>query len=380
MKNEDLTQTQASPAAEEILPEIEGLPKTLVAALGGVAVLMLLCGVGVLMLHYWDRLHEGIQIAGLLIPTILMWGGYMWGRAKGYRSGELTGACACVSWLVALLAWQVFSPATPNWVVGVLFVAGTLGVAVVFPNRTSVVMLAVAGVVELGLLWYSSTNGGEYPAGVLLWMGAVSLLCMWGLGGFICGLTRHAVYAPYAFLGPWMFSICLVVLQGVIIYLPVLPGNSWQSWAWGALIWLAPTLLFGWVHRLMAQGRGKPVLSFTFLILWAMMYAVLPLGLWAGQTLPWIFGAIPLFLFAVCMVRYGAVYRSAYAMIAGCSLVFMVAVGTAFGRGGSLVGGGVMLLLLGAAFLCVACVFYRRRRQLQQSVLLARKRQQLHAS
>lgn len=369
-------QAEIAARGQEMLPEVESIPSALLWSIGGVAGMMLLTGAGVLLLHWWESLHIGVQVGCLLLPLVILWGGYGLAARRGLRSGEVVGAFAGISWLLLLLVWQTLCPGNPEWLPGVLFVGGTLGVAVFFPNRTSVVMLAVASVAEMGLLWYSGTGGGVLPAGVLLWAGGVALLCLWGLAGFLCGLTRHAVYAPYAFLGPLVFSIYLLALQGCIIYLPELPGAGWQSWLWVALLWMGPTALFCVVHRLLAARRGKPVFSLGFLAMLAAMYAVLPVGLWASQVLPLVPGVVLLFVYAVCMVRYGAAYRAPYFIAAGSGLVFLSAIGVAFGQGGSLPGGGITMLLLGAAFAWLGYHLYRRRRLLQMHVALLKKRRE----
>ncbi len=359
-------------------PEVESIPLPLVYSIGVLAVLLLLVGCGVFMLRWWDRLHVGVQVASLVMPLTLMCVGYVFAAKRGLRSVEVSGALASMSWLLLLLVWQTLCPAIPHWMPGALFVLGALAVAVLFPNRTSVVMLGVASVAVMALLWYQATAGWTQPAGVLVWAGGVTALCLWGLGGFLCGESRHAVYAPYAFLGPLMFSVYLLVLQGIILYLPPVPGNSGQSWLWVVVMGLAPIAVFCIVHHLRAIRCGKPALSLSFFALMGAMFMVLPVGLWANQLLPMVPGALVLFVYAVCLVRYGAVYKSTYFMVGGCVLAFMAAVGVSFGHGGSMVGGGITMLLLGTGFAWLACRMYSRRRQLQAAVVLLKKRREIN--
>lgn len=363
-----------SAGAAETPPEVESIPRSLLWSMGGVAGLMLLTGAAVLLLYWWGSLHVGVQVGVLLLPILIMWGVYGMAARRGMRSGEVAGAFTCLSWLLVLLVWQTLCPGNPQWLPGVLFILGVLGVALICPNRTSVVMLAVATVAEMGLLWYSTTRGGAQTAGVLLWAAGVGVLSLWGLAGFLCGLTRHAVYAPYAFLGPLAFSMYLLALQGCIIYLPEQPGAGWQAWLWVALLWGLPCGVFCVVHRLLAARRGKPGLSLCFLAMLAAMYAVLPLGLWASQVLPLVPGVVLLFVYAVCMVRYGAEYRTPYFVVAGSGLFFLSAIGVAFGQGGSLLGGGITMLLLGGLLSWWVMRLYRRRRLLLVRVALLQKR------
>ncbi len=357
------------------LPEVASIPASLVWSLGGVSLLLLLAGTGVVLLRYWADLHAAVQVVSLAIPVMLLWGGYAYAAKRGLRSGEVVGAFACISWLVALLVWQVLVGGLSEWLLGALFMVGALSLAVFFPSRTSVVMLAVASVAELGLLWYTTTGGGSVPAGAAMWAGVVALLGLWAWGGFACGLTQHAVYAPYAFLGPLMFSVYLLVLQAVVLYLPPLPGLGWADAGYVLLISLLPLPVMAAVHRMLARRSGKSALSLAFVLMLAAGYAVLPLGVWAGQGVSLVFGVLPLFAYAVCLVYYGSVYQRAYFMSAGCALAFLAALGLAFGQGGSLLGGGITMLLLGCFFLWLTCRFYRRRRQLQLAVILARNRQ-----
>ena len=368
--------TCTAPHKTEDAVEVASIPRALVWAMGGLALMLLLSGTGVLLLQWWDALHVGVRVAALLVPVVLLWSGYGIAAGQGVRSGEVVGAFACITWLVALLVWQCLVPETPPWLPGVLFGVGALLVAVFFPNRTSVVMLAVSTVAELAVVWYGMTSAGEHVPGVLLWAGVVAVLCLWGLGGFMCGLTRHVVYAPYAFLGPLMFSLYLLSLQGVILYLPEVPAGGWSQWGYVALLWLAPVVVFCAVHRMLAARRGKPVLSWSFLTVLLAMYAVLPIGLWANRMLPMVPGVLLLFVYALCLVRYGAAYQSPYFIVSGCTLAFLSAVGVAFGQGGSLMGGGVTLLLLGVFFAWLACRLYRQRRRLVVAVALAKKRQE----
>lgn len=364
--------------AVDTAPEVEAIPMPLVYSIGGLAVLLLLVGCGVLLLRWWDSLHVGVQVASLVLPLMLMWGGYAFAAKRGLRSAEVLGAFASISWLLLLLVWQTLCPANPHWLPGGFFVLGALAVAVFFPNRTSVVMLGVASVAVMALLWYQTTAGWTQPAGVLVWAGVVTVLCLWGLGGFLCGESRHAVYAPYAFLGPLMYSVYLLVLQGIMLYLPAMPGNSGQTWLWVAVMWLVPVVVFCVVHHLRAGRCGKPAMNLSFFALLGAMYVVLPVGLWANQLLPMMPGALLLFVYAVCMVRYGAVYKITYFMAAGCALAFMAAAGVSFGHGGSMLGGGITMLLLGLVFTWLTCRMYSRRRQLQTAIVLLQKRREMN--
>lgn len=362
----------------DTLPEVESIPLPLVYSLGGLAMLLLLVGCGVLLLRWWDCLHVGVQVASLMLPLLLMWGGYAFAAKRGWRSAEVLGAFVSMSWLLLLFVWQTFCPANPHWLPGGLFVMGVMAVAVFFPNRTSVVMLGVASAAVMVLLWYQSTAGWSQPAGVLVWAGVVTVLCLWGLGGFLCGESRYAVYAPYAFLGPLMFSVYLLVLQGIILYLPPMSGNSWQIWLWVVAMGIAPLVVFCIVHHLRAVRCGKPALNLSFFALMGAMFMVLPVGMWASQLLPMVPGALVLFVYAVCLVRYGAVYKSTYFMAAGCVLAFLAAAGVSFGHGGSMVGGGITMLLLGMGFAWLAYRMYSRRRQLQAAVILLKKRREVN--
>lgn len=363
--------------AVDTAPEVESIPMPLVYSIGGLAGLLLLVGCSVLMLRWWDSLHVGVQVASLVFPLLLMWGGYAYAAKCGMRSVEVLGALASMSWLLLLMVWQTLCPATPHWLPSALFVLGTLSVAVFLPNRTSLVVLGVSSVAVMALLWYQTTAGWTQPAGVLVWVGVVAVLCLWGLGGFMCGESRHAVYAPYAFLGPLMFSVYLVVLQGMILYLPTMPDTCVQVWLWVAVLWLVPVIVFCVEHHLRAVRCGKPTLNLSFFALLGAMYVVLPVGLWANQLLPVVPGALLLFVYALCMVRYGAVYKSSYFMAAGCALAFMAAAGVSFGHGGSMVVGGITMLLLGMVFAWLACRMYSRRRQLQTAVVLLKKRREM---
>lgn len=355
--------------------EVDTIPLVLVWAIGAVALLMLLVGGGVLLLRSWDSLQVGVRVGCLLLPVLLMWGGYGYAARRGFKSTEVAGAFACITWLIALLVWSTLCPATPRWMPGAFFVVGTLLVALWCPNRTSVVMLAVASVAEMGMLWYGSTGGGAQPAGALWWCGGLTLLCLWGLGGFLCKHTRHVAYAPYAFLGPLMFSVYLLALQGVIMYVPPTAELGWGGLCWVALMWLLPAGVFCALHRMLAVSGRRQLLSVAFLSHLGAMYAVVPLGIWGNQLIPMVPGVILLFVYAVCMVRYGAYYRSSYFVVAGCALVFLVALGIAFGHGGSLLGGGLLMLLSGAIFAWLACRLYVRRRRLCMAVALAEKKQ-----
>ena len=353
---------------------VASIPRALVWSLGGLSLVLILVGTGVLLLQWWDKLHLSVRVAAMITPVVLMWGGYGIAARKGIRSAEVVGAFACITWLTALLLWKCIVPTTPDWLPGVLFGTGALLLAVVFPNRTSVVMLAVTSIAELGVLWYGMTDGGALPPGMLLWAGGIAMLCLWGLGGFLCGLTRLTVYTPYAFLGPLMFSLFLFCLQGVMLYLPAQPGTGWQHWGWVAILWLVPVGLFCVVHRMLAVHRGKSAISWSFLSMLASMYIVVPVGLWASQVLPMIPAVILLFAYAVCMMRYGAAYQSHYFIVAGSALAFFAALGVAFGQGGSMPGGGIILILLGAFFAWLACRLYQRRRRLVAAITLAKQR------
>ncbi len=377
MNADEMQQVETATEANATMPEVESIPAALIWSLGGVALLLLLAGTGAVLLRYWESLHMGVQVVSLLIPVLLLWGGYTYAAKRGMRSGEVVGAFACISWLVALLIWHVVA-GTPNGMVpGVLFIVGVLALAIFFPSRTSVVMLAVASVAEWGLLWYATTAGGSEPAGTELWAGGIALLSLWAWGGFACGLTRHKIYAPYAFLGPLMFSIYLLALQGAVLYLPPLPGMGWQEAGLILLIGLLPLPVFGAVHHLQAKRSGKPTVTLSSLTMMLAMFAALPVGLWASQCIATAVGALPLFAYAVCLVYYGSMYRRVYFISAGCILAFLSAFGIACGQGGSLLGGGITMFILGAAFLWLTCHFYRRRRQLQQAVILARHRQKI---
>lgn len=358
------------------LPEVASIPRALVWCMGALAVLLLVVGSGVLLLRWWECLHIGVQVGCLVLPLVLMWGGYAVAARRGMRSAELLGAFASISWLLALLVWQTLSPATPHWLPGGLFVLGALVVAVFFPNRTSVVMLGVASFAVMALLWYQATAGWSQPAGMLVWAGVVAVLCLWGLGGFLCGLSRNRVYAPYAFLGPLMYSVYLFVLQGILLYYPSMPGGGGYSKLWVAVLWLVPVAVFCLVHGLYAARQGKPGLCLSFLAQLVAMYLVLPVGLWLNVVFPMVPSVLLLMGYAVSMVYYGASYQSTYFMVAGCSLAFMAAVGVSFGHGGSMVGGGITMLLLGGAFGWFSWRLYSRRRLLQIGIMRLQKRRE----
>lgn len=363
---------------EQTLPDVGSIPRALVQCMGALAGLLLVVGSGVLLLRWWDDLHIGVQVGCLVLPLGLMWGGYAVAARRGMRSAEVLGAFASVSWLLVLLVWQTLSPTTPHWQPCGLFVLGALAVAVFFPNRTSVVMLGVASVAVMVLLWYQTTAGWSQPAGMLVWAGVVAVLCLWGLGGFLCGLSRNRVYAPYAFLGPLMYSVYLLVLQGILLYYPSIPGGGGYSKLWVAVLWLVPVAVFCLVHRMHAARQGKPGLSSGLIAMVGAMYLVLPVGLWVNAVFPLVPSVLLLLGYAVSMVYYGASYKSTYFMVAGCAFAFMTAVGVSFGQGGSMVGGGITMLLLGGAFGWFAWRLYSRRRLLQIGMLRLQKRRALN--
>ena len=357
-------------------PEVEAIPRVLLWCMGALAALLLLVGGCVVILRWWDCLHVGVQVAFLLLPLVGMWGGYALAARRGVCPAELMGAFASVSWLLVLLVWHTLAPATPIWLLGGLFVLGALGVAVFCPNRSSVVMLGVASVAVMALVWYQTTAGWSQPADVLVWAGVVEVLCLWGIGGFLCGLSRHTVYAPYAFLGPLMFSVYLLVLQGLLLYCPRLPGCDWQSWLCVAGLWLVALAVFGVAHGLRVRRSGKQWLSLSFLCMMGSMYVVLPVGVCAHQVFPLVLRVLLLMGYALSMVYYGSVYKSTYFMIAGCVLAFLSVVGVAFGHGGSMLGGGIAMLLLGVVFAWFTYRLYSRRRSLQIAVMLLQKRRE----
>lgn len=351
-------------------PDVQGIPKVLVSALGCMAVLMFLSAVGLVIYNFWDALGTGHKSMCLLSIPIMLWGGYYLQARRGVQSAEVVAFLSCLSWAVVVVAVQTCVYSMPLWVCGLIFLAGLAVVPCIHPWRSAVVALLVGSVGELGMLGLSCVSGQvSFSAG---WLGLLSMLMLWGLAGCWCYLTPRSAYHHYLIAAPLSFTLFLLIYYALIIvphYL--LPSGGDFSLNGALFFWVITMLAAVPLHVRYAHRQNRSAATPAFFGLWLCAMIAVPLAV--AVSLPFLTAPLSL-LSALALVYYGAVYKANRILLAGCLVFYIAVFGNVFRLGIHPVGAACVFLLLSFFTLYITMRLNIRRRTLIEAIGRVRRK------
>lgn len=350
--------------------DVRGLPAILIWALGGMAILMCLVGVGLALYSCWPQLPVAVQAVSLLLMPGLLWVGYAVAARRGWGSAEAAAAFACLSWLGILLVWQLCVSWQAPWAMGLAYLAGGGILVAIRPWKSAVAILALSSVAEILIGREEVMEKGLFSPWGLLWVGAMSLLMLWSLGGRWCSMTRRPGYAAFGWIGPVAFALYLLVYLLVVVFPFFLQPEElqgslrWEDWQLLVGMWLLPLLLMLPLHVQFARRKSRPVWTYSFLLFYVVTMAIVPVGLDMAIHSPGVLGVPLVFAYAVCIIYYGADYKCPWLVLTGCGAIFLASLGIPLNMDINPLGGAAVMLGLGFLFLYASLRLNGHRRQL----------------
>lgn len=365
--------TSRSAKRELPQPDVLGIPAVLVWALGCMASLMLLFAVGLCLYSYWAELHVAAKSGSLLFLPVIFWCGYILSARKGYSSTEVMALLSCLTWAVVLLVVQTCVYAMQLWLCGLIFVVGLVILPLVHPWRSAIVALGMGSLLELGLLAMACAIGQiTYST---LWMGTLTLLMLWTLGGCWCLVTNRSGYRSYGVIAAATFVVFLVLYYTLATFpqflLPDSAGLTTGVWGGAVLLWLVPMLLSLPLHSRFARGNNRAAVTPASMTLW--MSAVISVPLLMSVNLPFLSAPAAL-LFALSLIYYGAVYKFNWPVLAGCVTFFVSVISILLRLGIHPIGAAVVLILLSSVTFYITLRLHSRRRVLLSAINRVQRR------
>lgn len=350
--------------------DVRGLPAILIWALGGMAILMCLVGVGLALYSCWQELPVAVQAGSLLLMPCLLWGGYAVAARRGWGSTEVAAAFVCLSWLGILLVWQLCVSWQAPWVMGLAYLGGVGILVAIRPWKSAVAILALSSVAEILIGREEVMEKGLFSPWGLLWVGAMSLLMLWSLGGRWCSMTRRPGYASFGWIGPVAFALYLLTYLLVVVFPFFLQPEElqgslrWEDWQLLVGMWLLPLLPMLPLHVQFARRKSRPVWTYSFLLFYVVTLVIVPVGLDMAIHSPGVLGVPLVFAYAVCIIYYGADYKCPWLVLTGCGAIFLASLGIPLNMDINPLGGAAVMLGLGFLFLYASLRLNGHRRQL----------------
>lgn len=339
----------------------------LVWVLGAMSLLLGAAGFGLILYYFWDVLSSLLRVVSLGGLMVLLWLGYGVSARLGWSSREVLGIFLCLSLLLIVLGLSQLLPGMPIWLLGLVYLGGSILVPVLCPARSSVTVLALTCLAEMALLW-GHVRGSDLSADwTLLWTGVLSVLMMWSAVGSWCDVTPRRGYATFSALGAISSFLYMLAYQGMLLYPAYCRPSSLQGhtpqeqWLGMMLVWMLPMGFLLLVHRMRSRQRHRGFFSYSFLLYYAATLISLPLGLLLMERNAPLAGVAVMFGYAACLVYYGADYRLPRYVFFGCLLAFLTAIGIPLGLGADMVWSAVVMLALCAIFLAASLSLSRHR-------------------
>lgn len=374
------TQTESDGGDDE--PPMRGIliPPVLSWVLGFMSLLLFLVAVGLLMARFWDSIPMMVRVCSLISVPAFLWTVYIIGFKKGHRAPELASLLAAISWLDAVLIYQLCIQTLPLWIMGSVFVFGLMLIPLVKPWKMAVCSLLTGAIVQYGLMGYCMATASTYGEWALIWASAVSMTMIWSHIGSWCALTQRKGFNTYSFIGPLAQFIFLLMLITMLVYpqqlIPMELNEAASMNEWLAIlgVWIVAMLPILPLQRHFAEVCNHPNISNSFLLYWSVSIMTLPLGLLLVRDVHTML-LMPLILgYLFSMVYYGADYHVPSFVIMGSIGIFLTVISIPIHVGTGLIGSAVILFALSTGFF-MSMVWLNKRRK----ALIMRRKEELDA-
>ena len=305
-------------------------PNTLSWVLGIMSLLLFLVASGLLLANYWHELPMMVRVISLVVVPALLWLFYIIGYHKGYRSSELAALFSVISWLDAVIIYQLCIQQLPWWITSSILTLGLLLIPLIKPWKSAVSALFIAAGVQFVMMGWAMQQAVTYGEWVIVATSALASLMLWSHIGVWCSLTRRREYRPYAILSPVAQCFFLITLVGMLIYpqhvLPTglqLEASTWVDWVTVLSVWVVVMLPCLPMQRYFAEICNHPNISNSFLLYWATSIITVPLGLLLVANVNTLV-VLPLVLLnMISMSYYGSEYSVTRFVILGCIGIFL---------------------------------------------------------
>lgn len=349
-------------------------PNTLSWVLGIMSLLLFLVASGLLLANYWHELPMMVRVISLVVVPALLWLFYIIGYHKGYRSTELAALFSVISWLDAVIIYQLCIQQLPWWITSCILTLGLLLIPLIKPWKSAVSALFIAGFVQFVMMGLAMQQAVTYGEWVVIATSALATLMLWSHIGVWCSLTHRRQYRPYSILSPVAQCLFLIALVGMLVYpqhvLPaglLLEASTWVDWVTVLSIWVVVMLPCLPMQRHFAEICNHPNISNSFLLYWATSIITVPLGLLLVANVNTLV-VLPLVLLNMISISYyGTEYSVTRFVILGCIGIFLSLVSIPIHlQTGLLVSAGIFMGFSLVFYITMACLNARTRARISR--------------
>lgn len=333
------------------------IPPMLSWVLGLISLLLFLVSAGMMLCHFWAELPPMAKVLSLLLIPALLWIIYVIGYAKGYRAPELAALLSAISWLDAVLIFQFCIQSQPLWVISGVLSIGMMLIPAIKPWKMAVYSVLTATVIQFMLMAWDLMHATTYGEWTLIWAAALSMMMLWIHIGMWCNITKRPGYGEFKLISPMAQAFFILMMLIMLVYpkhlLPVGISESSSIFDWTSIVimWFIAMLPSFGFQRYYSHINGLPMLSWSFLLYWAISMATVPVGLVLAWYSPSLL-ILPLsIVYLFCMVYYGAVYRVPRFVLMGSIGVFLTMIAIPYHAETGLIGSSIIMLSLSFLFL-----------------------------
>ena len=333
------------------------IPPMLSWVLGLISLLLFLVSAGMMLYHFWAELPAMAKVLSLLLIPALLWIVYVIGYAKGYRAPELAALLAAISWLDAVLIFQFCIQSQPLWIISGVLSLGMMLIPAIKPWKMAVYSVLTATVIQFLLMAWDLMHASTYGEWTLIWAAALSMMMLWIHIGMWCGITKRQGYSDFKRISPIAQAFFILMMIVMLVYpqhlLPVGISESSTIFDWSTIVimWFIAMLPAFAFQRHYSRINGLPMLSWSFLLYWAISMTTVPVGLVLAWYSPSLL-ILPLsIVYLFCMVYYGAVYKVPRFVLMGSVGVFLTMIAIPYHAETGLIGSSIIMLSLSFLFL-----------------------------
>lgn len=368
----------AAPPRQTVPPKgqaVDSIPSTLSWVLGFMALLLSLVAVGMVLNHYWDGTPMSMRVGALVAIPAALWLVYVLGFNRGYRAPELAALLTAITWLDAVVIYQLCIQTLPLWIASSGLTLGLLLIPTLHPWKMGVWSVLVSGVLQFCLMGHAMATAQSFNEWFLIGASALAMMMIWSHIGVWCALTRREGYAAYSVIGPIAQTLFLLMLIAVTVYPQnVLPhgladNGSLNEWIGAIVVWIIAMVPVLPLQRYYADVSNHPTISNSFLLYWGISMLTVPLGLLLAWYSPSLLGVPLILAYLFSMVYYGAEYRVPRFVIMGSVGIFLSLISIPYTlQTGELLSAGILGGIAGLFILSLLWLNSYRRK------LLSRKR------
>lgn len=307
----------------------EPIPAALSWVLGFIALVLSLVAVGMVLSYYWEGIPMSMRVASLVAIPAVLWLLYILGFNRGYRAPELAALLTAISWLAAVVIYQLCIQELPLWIAASGLTLGLLLIPALRPWKMGAWSAIISGVLQFCLMGHALVSAQTFGEWVLIAASTLSMMVIWSHIGVWCGLTRREGYDGYAVIGPIAQTLFLLMLIAVTVYpqnlLPVDLSEDGGMTEWIAVIvvWVIAMVPILPLQRYYADVSNHPTICNSFLLYWGISMLTVPLGLLLAWYSPSLLGVPLILVYLFSMVYYGAEYRVPRFVIMGSIGIFL---------------------------------------------------------